>query len=176
MTKQHSEHWVKGFPPLISEHSRVLILGSMPGVASLKAHAYYAHPRNAFWPILSKLFDFDPALPYEQRVDQLLNQGVALWDVFYACERKGSLDSAIVKTSEQVNDFSSLFERYPNIRAVFCNGNKAWISYQRYVQAPLGADSIPAQCLPSTSPAHASLTFAAKFSAWQAVMNRLHQS
>jgi TDG/mug DNA glycosylase family protein len=169
-----NNHWVKGFPPLISKDSRVLILGSMPGIASLKAQAYYAHPRNAFWPIMSELFDIDVTATYDQRVSSLLNHRVALWDVLYACERQGSLDSAIQKNSEQVNDFESLFINYPNISAVYCNGGKAWNSYLRYVQKPLGLHDIEAYCLPSTSPAHARLNFTAKLSLWRTVADRLH--
>lgn len=166
-------NWVEGFAPLISDDSQVLILGSMPGVASLKAHAYYAHPRNAFWPIMSQLFEIDCKASYDQRISALLKRGVALWDVLYACEREGSLDSAIQKHSEQVNDFESLFTRYPNIRAVFCNGGKAWQSYQRYVRKPLKLDSLDAYGLPSTSPAHASLNFATKLAAWKIVADIL---
>lgn len=167
-------NWVKGFPPLLSKDSRVLILGSMPGIASLKAQAYYAHPRNAFWPIMSALFDIKLTASYDQRVSALLNHRIALWDVLYACERQGSLDSAIQKNSEQVNDFESLFLNYPHISAVYCNGGKAWNSYLRYVQKPLGLHDIEARCLPSTSPAHARLDFAAKLSAWRTVADRLH--
>lgn len=160
---------IQGFPPLITECSQVLILGSMPGNASLKAQAYYAHPRNAFWPIMSELFGVDNEAAYDERVTQLLSQGVALWDVLHACERKGSLDSAIKTDSQQVNDFASLFTRYPSIEQVFCNGRKAWQTYHRFVQKPLGSDAIEAECLPSTSPAHASLTLSDKVSAWSAV-------
>lgn len=172
----HSEStWVKGFAPLISDDSQVLILGSMPGVASLKAQAYYAHPRNAFWPIMSQLFEIDSKASYDQRTTALQENGVALWDVLSACERQGSLDSAIQTHSEQVNDFESLFFRYPKIRAVFCNGGKAWQSYQRYVCKPMKLDSLDAYALPSTSPAYASLNFDAKLSAWKAVAEILNK-
>ena len=166
-------NWIRGFAPLISQDSRVLILGSMPGIASLKAQAYYAHPRNAFWPIMSELFDIDAKAPYDQRLTALLNHRIALWDVLYACKRQGSLDSAIQKHSEQVNDFEYLFTNYPFISAVYCNGGKAWQSFQRYVQKPLGLHDVEASCLPSTSPAHARVNFAAKLSAWKVIADRL---
>ncbi len=172
MISQTSD-WIKGFPPVISENSRVLILGSMPGVASLEAQAYYAHPRNAFWPIMSDLLGVDLKAPYEVRLQQLLNSGVALWDLFYLCERQGSLDAHIRKGSEQINDFQSLFINYPNISAVFCNGGKAYQTYQRLVYRPMGGAGIEASCLPSTSPAHARINFEAKRLAWRVILDAL---
>lgn len=168
------DHWVTGFPPLIAEGAQVLILGSMPGKASLQAQAYYAHPRNAFWPIMATLLDFDPELPYAQRVEVLQASGVAVWDVLQSCERPGSLDTAICRHSEQANDFAALFRRYPDIRQVFCNGDKAWQSFRRHVVIPLELHQLPCHRLPSTSPAHASLNFAAKLAAWQPVADALN--
>lgn len=164
---------IQGFPPLVAERARVLILGSMPGEASIRARAYYAHPRNTFWPIMAKLFDFDLAIPYAQRVAELQARGVAVWDVLKACQRQGSLDTAICLTSEVPNDFERFFIRYPHIDHVFCNGEKAWKSFSRHVLKPLALESLHCQRLPSTSPAHASLSFPEKLAAWQVVADTL---
>ncbi|EXJ13139.1 DNA-deoxyinosine glycosylase [Nitrincola nitratireducens] len=117
---------VSSFAPVVDERAKVLILGSMPGLASLTAQEYYAHPRNAFWPIMSTLFQFDVALQYSERLEKLNASGVALWDVLQQCERNGSLDSSIVRSSQQLNSFAEFFHAYPGIQAVFCNGNKAY--------------------------------------------------
>src|SRR5690606_29512 len=117
--------WCEGFPPLLAPGARVLILGSMPGAASLRAQAYYAHPRNAFWPIMGALYGFEPAAPYDVRCAALTSAGVAVWDVLQACERPGSLDAAIVADSRVANDFSGLFAQQPTIRRILFNGATA---------------------------------------------------
>jgi hypoxanthine-DNA glycosylase len=122
---------VESFRPIVSEASKVLILGSMPGVASLKVGQYYAHPRNAFWPIASALFGADPALPYQERVARLQAAGVALWDSLQACTRPGSLDRSI--TQAVANDFASFFAEYPAITQVFFNGAMAEQTFRRRV-------------------------------------------
>jgi hypoxanthine-DNA glycosylase len=96
----------------VGSHARALILGSMPGAASLRAAQYYAHPRNQFWPIMGELVGADPALPYEQRLDRLTSAGIALWDVFARCEREGSLDAHIRDDTAVANDFAEFF-RFP---------------------------------------------------------------
>ena len=108
---------VQSFPPIVSQQSKLLILGSMPGEASLKAGQYYAHPRNAFWQIMGELFGAGPSLPYQERVVMLQSIGVALWDSLQACVRPGSLDASIKE--EVANDFPALFAKYPNITHVF---------------------------------------------------------
>ena len=103
----------QSFPPVADSSARVLILGSMPGAASLTAHQYYAHPRNAFWRIMGDLIGAGPDLPYAQRLERLKAAGIALWDVIAECHRPGSLDSAIVGESVVANDFSAFFGRAP---------------------------------------------------------------
>jgi len=166
---------IHSFAPIEPPHARVLILGSMPGKASLRAQQYYAHPRNAFWPILSRLLNFDVALDYPQRVAQLQASGVGVWDVLAACTRSSSLDSDIVESSIVPNDFAHWFERQPQTRAIFCNGAKAFDSYRKYVMPALAPDyaTLPVIRLPSTSPAHASLTVNDKLADWSAVSNYL---
>src|SRR5215831_2049300 len=147
---------VESFPPIVSERSKLLVLGSMPGDVSLKAGQYYAHPRNAFWPIMGALFDAGPSLSYEKRVELLRSVGVALWDSLQACVRPGSLDASI--TEEVTNDFPTLFAKYPNITRVFFNGSRAETAFRRHALPTLPKDHhIVFTRLPSTSPAHAAM-------------------
>ena len=159
---------VEGFPPIVSESSKLLILGSMPGATSLRAGQYYAHPQNAFWPIMGELFEAGPSLPYEKRVERLQSVGVALWDVLQACSRPGSLDASI--TEEVANDFPALFGKYPDITHVFFNGSKAETAFRRHASPalPKGHHIIFTR-LPSTSPAHAAMRPEAKVQAWSVV-------
>ncbi len=158
------------FPPIASPDARVLILGSMPGRASLAAGQYYAHPRNAFWPIMGALLGLDPALPYPERAARLAAAGVALWDVLHACTRPGSLDAAIDRDSAEHNDLAAFFAAQPGIRHVFFNGAAAAALFRRHGQLPAGTTGTR---LPSTSPAHAGRSFADKLAAWQAVADAL---
>ncbi|MFI8564982.1 DNA-deoxyinosine glycosylase [Rhodococcus sp. NPDC078407] len=163
---------VHSFEPIVSPGATTLILGSMPGVASLAAQQYYAHPRNAFWPIMGTLFGAGPELPYDERTDSLRGHGIAVWDVLKLCTRAGSLDSAIVESSIETNDFNTLFAENPGIDRVFFNGAKAAESYRRYVATELPVPHVQFRRLPSTSPAHASLDLAAKTQAWATAFSR----
>jgi TDG/mug DNA glycosylase family protein len=129
---------IKSFPPIVSERSKLLILGSMRGEVSLKAGQYYAHPRNAFWHIMGELFGAGPSLLYEERIARIQSVGVALWDALQACTRPGSLDASI--TEEVANDFPGLFAKYPNITHVFFNGGTAEKSFRHHVLPALRAD------------------------------------
>ncbi len=160
----------RGFPPIASPEASILILGSMPGRASLAAGQYYAHPRNAFWPIMGALLGFDSALPYPERADRLAASGIALWDVLHACTRPGSLDTAIDHDTAEPNDFAAFFAAQPGIRHVFFNGSAAAALFRRHCRLPPGAAGTR---LPSTSPAHAGRTLADKLAAWQAVADAL---
>jgi len=155
-----------GLAPVAGANVRVLILGSMPGAVSLAQQQYYAHPRNALWPIMAQLLGFALALPYADRVRALNVSGVALWDVIGSCRRAGSLDSAI--RDEQVNDFAAFFATQPQLLAIGFNGAKAWLSFKRHV-LPLGIvpQHLQLLSLPSTSPAHAALSFSEKLKQWQ---------
>jgi hypoxanthine-DNA glycosylase len=160
-----------GFPPIAGDDARVLVLGSMPSVASLAAGQYYAHPRNAFWPIMGRLFDAGPELPYDERAGVLISAKVAVWDVLRECTRPGSLDSAIHVDSECANDFSRFFRQHHRITHVFFNGTKAEAAFRRHVTSSLENVSRPIRYarLPSTSPANAGQRFEEKLAAWQAV-------
>lgn len=159
---------VHSFAPLSAPGARVLILGSMPGKASLAAAQYYAHPRNAFWRIMAAIYGFDPTLPYADRVACLLERNVAVWDVARLCTRESSLDSDIVNASVVANDFERFFTTYPEIERVCLNGAKAAELYQRHVlsRVPEAAPR-PAIRLPSTSPAYAGMPFDIKLQHWR---------
>ena len=139
-----------GLRPNIDKDCRALILGSMPGVKSLEAQQYYAHPQNRFWPMMAHLLG--EALPsaYEEKLAMLLRHHIALWDSIGSCERKGSLDSAI--RNEQGNDFAALLQEYPGIRAIYFNGGKSAQAFKRYNKALLARPDIAFHAMPSTSP------------------------
>ncbi len=158
---------VDSFSPVFRADAKVLILGSMPGEASLAAGCYYAHPRNAFWPIMGALFGAGPELPYADRLARLVEAGVALWDVIARCERSGSLDSSIAPASIVANDFPALFAACPGLRHIFFNGGTAESAFRRHVGLPADTSRLQLRRLPSTSPAHAALGFAQKLDAWR---------
>lgn len=162
---------VHGFPPVLGALPRILILGSMPGRASLQQQQYYALPRNSFWPIMGDLFGVGFELPYAQRVDGLANLGIALWDVLAACYRPGSLDSAISEKSIELNDFAGLYRVAPSIAHICFNGRKAADLYRRRVVPELQAAAAEISCrtLPSTSPAHAARSYQQKLDEWSVV-------
>lgn len=145
----------------------------MPSTASLRAGQYYAHPRNAFWPILAELLGMPRDVSYRERLACLNAAGIALWDVLQSCTRPGSLDAAIEETSIVPNDFGDFFARHGRIVRVFFNGSKAEQAYRRYVQPGLDAlreQRLTYRRLPSTSPAHAALRFDEKLRAWSSVL------
>lgn len=157
---------VTSFAPLSRPFATVLILGSMPGAASLKAQQYYAHPRNIFWPIMAGIVGFDAGAPYDARVEALTGAGIAVWDVLQSCVRPGSLDSAIQAGTRVPNDFAAFFAAHPGILLVCFNGAEAQQSFIRYVLPGLPAADLRYVRLPSTSPAHA-MAFDRKLAAWR---------
>lgn len=164
---------LEGFPPIASAAADTLILGSMPGVASLREQQYYAHPRNAFWRIMQALYGIDADGSYQQRAQALANQGVALWDVMKHCRREGSLDARIQADSVIANDFAGFFVHYPQIERVFFNGATAEREYLRHVLPTLdeSGQRMHRQRLPSTSPANAQLNFEQKLQQWRSLMH-----
>jgi hypoxanthine-DNA glycosylase len=155
---------LEGLAPVIARDTRLVVLGSFPGVASLQAQQYYGHPRNHFWPILGAIWNIDlPAMPYTARLAELRGRGLGLWDVYAACRREGSLDSAI--EAAQPNDLASLKRRAPGLRAVAHNGGESARSMA--VTRALGVEVLR---LPSTSPANASWSFERKLAAWRAAL------
>jgi len=165
-----STDWVEHpLPPWCDVRARVLILGSMPGRASLAARAYYAHPRNQFWDIMAALFSFDRQLDYSTRLEFIKKHHIALWDVIAACRRSGSLDASIDLSSIRHHDIINLIRKHPAITAVGFNGSEAERQFLRAYR--IRNESVPqhlhVQRLPSTSPAMASMTFSEKCMKWR---------
>jgi TDG/mug DNA glycosylase family protein len=162
----------KGFPPIAGPRARVLILGSLPGQVSLQRQQYYALPHNAFWKIMGRLYGAGPELPYAERAQRLVRNGVALWDVCAAAQRPGSLDAAIVHSSVVPNDLAAFIESHPDIGLICFNGAKAAELYRRLVLPglPDAGRAIRTATLPSTSPAHAAMAFEEKLTRWAAVL------
>lgn len=144
-----------GFPPSIDAACTTLILGSMPGISSLKAGQYYAHPQNRFWPLLTRLLTGQDNVPprYEDRLALLLVHHIALWDSIDTCRRDGSLDTAI--RDEKANDFAAFFAAFPTIRTVCFNGAKSAQTFRKNNPLRLLPENIAFHALPSTSPANA---------------------
>lgn len=174
MTKEDSSRRVRSFPFVARPDALVLILGSMPGVASLEAGEYYAHPRNAFWPIMERLFGIPVSHPYDERLRGLTERRIALWDVLGSCVRPGSLDSAIDGDTVVPNDFPAFFRAHRSIEAVFFNGTMAERSWRRYV-APGLPSSMRTVRLPSTSPAHAGRSLEEKTDLWAVLREALER-
>lgn len=147
----------------------MLVLGSMPGTASLREQRYYAHPRNLFWQMVEWHLGIDRALPYDERLRALQACGVALWDVLAACTRPGSLDAAIDRASEEANPVAELITAHPGIRAVLLNGRRAEASFRRHLAAACLAarPDLTVHALPSTSPANQSIPLAERRARWQ---------
>ena len=181
------------FPPIEGDYAHTLILGTMPGQASLSASQYYAHPRNAFWPKLISIIDGGEAsyeitkkTDYRSRTEKLERAGFAVWDVLESCERPGSLDSNIKKTTEVANDIVSLVHRHPELSNIVCNGRTAETLFNRHIKKLLprfastidnqshhsSNESIRVTCVPSSSPAMASLSLTEKQKIWAATLTR----
>ena len=161
---------VECFPPIADTRATCLILGSMPGVASLNAQQYYAHPQNAFWRIMAAVTSVAADAAYDERVRALQAARIAVWDVLQSCERPGSLDASIRRDSEIANDFAAFFALHPNITQVMFNGGTAAASFKRHSAALLRHPRLNFQRLPSTSPAHASQRFEVKQATWQTAL------
>lgn len=166
---------IQSFPPIEDGAANILILGSMPGKESLRAGQYYAYPRNAFWTIMGDLIGAEPALPYDARARILKSAGIALWDVLASCTRHSSMDADIDADSMCTNDFLSFFAKHPGITHVFFNGSMAEQCFHRHVRPLLEPilEQRPLHCqrLPSTSPAHASMSYRQKLKAWKVILH-----
>lgn len=166
---------IQGFPPIENENAEILILGSMPSEESLRAQQYYAHPRNAFWPMMMELLCGELDLDYDERAKLLIANRIALWDTLRTCVRNGSLDSAIVDTSIETNDFNTFFRKHKKLRHIFFNGQKSRQVYNKYVMPVLSQpfQGIEFSVLPSSSPAMARLDRKQKTDAWRVILDAL---
>lgn len=161
---------LRSFEPIETPHSRVLILGTMPGVTSLEMAQYYAYGHNKFWPIMSELLGFDIGLSYKQRCETIAQRNIALWDVLSSCLRQGSLDSNIEQ--EQPNNIAGFIEMHENIKAVFFNGSNAEKFFKKYITSNAeDFRDIHFERLPSTSPANASMNYSQKLDKWRVILD-----
>ena len=168
---------VRSFPPISTPDARVLILGTVPSIASLAKRQFYGHPHNAFWRIMGELFGAGRDLPYDERKRILGEHGVAVWDVLKQCERPGSLDTSICRASEVPTNIAGFLRKHPQVRTIFFNGGKAESAFRQHVLpnvAKLKREFRYVR-LPSTSPAHAGRSFAEKLEAWREVERALEQ-
>jgi len=167
---------VTSFPPIVGDHPRVLILGSMPGIRSLELNQYYGHPRNLFWTFMGEICGAAQEMGYLLRVEALHQAGLALWDVLQHCEREGSLDADIVANSEVPNDIPGLLHQHPTIRTVAFNGRKAEQAFRKHIRPQLSTNQLETLTwlpLPSTSPANASIPRHIKLARWKAIQQYL---
>lgn len=154
------------FQPILGSQPTTLILGSMPSQISLAQQRYYANPANAFWWVMSQIIGFSPELAYNERSRCLMRAGYAVWDVLYDCERHGSLDSNIVRTTEQPNNIDALLDSNPSLVKIGFNGRAAQTIFKRHNKFDDRNGSMQMRLLPSTSPAHASMSKQQKLRAW----------
>lgn len=160
---------IQSFPSLSNPKAEVLLLGTMPGVQSLAMNQYYGHPQNNFWKLLAAIFDEDYPKEYHLKKEMLLKNNIAVWDVLQACERQGSLDSAIVK--EVPNDFKGFLSEHRNIKLIAFNGQKAAAFFKKYVGLNEDYTFIT---LPSTSPANAGKSFEQKLKEWEIIRDYIN--
>ena len=158
-----------GFKAVAGPDARVLILGTLPGAASLAAGQYYAHPRNVFWAIMGELVGAAVTLPYEERIRRLVERRVALWDVCASARRSGSLDTAIQPASVLPNDIAGFLSSHTDVRLICFNGVKAGELFRRLVLPELNpaGSRIRRLTVPSTSPAYAAMSLKEKIEAWR---------
>lgn len=158
---------ISSFPPIISNDSKILILGSVPGIKSLEMQEYYAHPQNKFWRILFELFNEDYTTDYAEKIKLLKKNKIAVWDVIDSCERKGSLDTEI--KNENHHNILQLLDDFPSIKVIFCNGQKSFKTLGKILPDYL---KIPVFVVPSTSPAY-TIPYKKKLKDWSALKSFL---
>ena len=167
VVRSHTEVMdAKGFAPMAAPSAKVLVLGSLPGEESLRRGEYYANPRNVFWRIVESLFSIPKEMAYAERVRKLNEVGVALWDVCAAATRPGSLDLSIRRGTEVPNDFAAFLAAHQQVKLICFNGAKAAALFREHVRLK---DTVRCLDLPSTSPAHAAMSFDEKVKRWDVI-------
>ena len=167
--KNQQKQNCKSFLPNIDKKSEILILGSMPGIKSLEEQQYYAHPQNRFWELIGMFCKIDnlPELSYQEKLQILLKNKIALWDVIQSCSRNGSLDSNI--QNELPNYIPELLKRFPNIKVICLNGNKSYSAFKKHF--PKLLEQYQCYKLPSTSPANAKYKLENLYYEWSYAIN-----
>ena len=160
------DSYCESFSPVVGKNPKILILGTMPGRKSLEMQEYYSHPRNIFWKIIFNLLKVSEKNTYSEKIELVEEKKIALWDVCYSCTREGSLDSNIKdETPNQILDF---LKRYQSIETCIFNGQKAREKYLKHFDY---IEELEYHCLPSTSPANASMNFQEKLVKWNHAIN-----
>lgn len=163
--KENNTHCV-GLLPSVDSRSRILVLGSMPGAASLAAQEYYAHPANRFWPLMTQLLgEKQTPSEYDAKIAMLHRHRIALWDAIDTCDREGSLDSDI--RNVKANNFTEFLKKWPAIRTIGLNGGKAYATFAKYNKLLLSRPDLRILKLPSTSPANARWRMENLLDAWR---------
>lgn len=165
-----NHNMLQGFPSISRPDINILILGSMPGNDSLAAGKYYAHQRNAFWPIMTEIYGGSSDISYDDRLEMLLDNRVGLWDVIKNCERESSLDSRIEESTIVVNDLLGFIDNHPQLRLLCFNGIKAEQTFNRYIDIKDRVNDLQLLRLPSTSPANARMNFEEKLAIWRSAL------
>ena len=160
MNSQKQFHSIE---PVYDENSSVLILGSFPSVRSREAKFFYGHPQNRFWKLIARIYNTDTPQTTEQKKALLTANRIALWDVIASCEIKGSSDSSI--TDVVVNDISIILGT-ADIKAIFCNGVRAYDLYCKHIRPAVNIEAIK---LPSTSPANAACSLDRLYESWKII-------
>ncbi|MGB5332957.1 MAG: DNA-deoxyinosine glycosylase [Woeseiaceae bacterium] len=158
----------EGFSPIAGSDARILILGSLPGQRSIAEQQYYAHPQNVFWRIMEELFGINGG--YVARCEQLVKNRIALWDVLQSSLRPGSMDANIRLDSARANDFATFLNAHAEIRLIAFNGRKAEALFGKFAAGGFAFESFHRAGLPSTSPAHAAMSYADKLRVWREVL------
>lgn len=159
---------VHSFEPVINKKSQILILGSIPGGESIRLKQYYASKNNRFWKIIYAIYNLEQEQSYEQKIRFISEKGIALWDVIKACERTGSLDSDIKNPT--LNDFTGLFNKYPNIQLILFNGEKLYNWFKKNLKT-----NIKQKKLPSTSSSNSHYTHEYKLKEWEKAIYEINQ-
>jgi len=155
--------YVHPFSPILDHNTSILFLGSFPSIASFEQAFYYAHPRNAFWPILEEIFDVHLE-SNEVKKAFCLEKGIGLWDVIGSCERSNSSDTNLKNCVP--NDFEKLLCDYPNIHVLAFTGKKSYDLFMKYYK-DLKIEKV---LLPSTSPAHAAMKREEKKAIYESIL------
>lgn len=163
-----------GFPPILGCQANTLILGTLPSQQSLIKGQYFGHPRNAFWPIMGKLFGAGPEIAYTERARMLSGSGIAVWDVLKSASRPGSMDAAIDEETALPNDFGTLHENHPELQLLCFNGQAAGRLFRKLVPMEIQESfaAVRFVTMPSTSPAYAAMGFEEKLQRWTAITDR----
>ncbi|MFC2947105.1 DNA-deoxyinosine glycosylase [Virgibacillus sediminis] len=163
---------LRSFAPVLPAEPKVLILGSMPGGMSLEKQEYYGNPRNHFWDLLFELFNEQPMKDYQEKLEFVKRNHIALWDTIGTCYREGSLDANII--DEVPNDIPGLLKEYPSIRLIACNGTKSYQTFRRNFKDEV-TEGVDVVKLPSTSPipGRYTKTFEGKVEAWSILLDYL---